>query len=326
MRVMYNKENLFDRSKNTMKHYFAVDLGGTTVKMSCFREDSLLDKWEIPTVKEDGGSRILPDIAGAIANYIEKNRLDKAGIGGIGIGVPGPVSGEGVVNKCVNLGWGVFNICKTLSDLTGFPVKAGNDASVAALGECVYGGGKGAKNMVLVTLGTGVGGGIVVDGKIVDGAHGAGGEIGHIVLNRYETEHCGCGKKGCAEQYCSATGIVNTAKKLLGQTDKPSVLRKENLTCKDIFDAKDDALAAETLEQVYDDLAMLIANVCNTVNPDTVVIGGGVSKAGDVLLTGIKKNIGKYIFHGAAEVAFVLATLGNDAGIYGALELIRKGE
>ena len=304
--------------------YFAVDLGGTTVKMACFRETTLLHKWEIPTVKEDGGRQILPDIAASIAEYIEKNQI--APVGGIGIGVPGPVSGDGVVNHCINLGWGVFNICDELSRLTGFPVKAGNDATVAALGECVHGGGKGAKNMVLVTLGTGVGGGIVIDGKIVEGAHGAGGEIGHIVLNRNETEPCGCGNKGCAEQYCSATGIVRTAKKLLAQTDKISVLRKEDLTCKDVFDAKDDPVAKEVLEQVYDDLAMLIANVCNTVNPDTVVIGGGVSKAGASLIDGIKSHISKYIFHGAEEVALSLATLGNDAGVYGALELIRKGE
>ena len=309
-----------------MNYYFAVDLGGTTVKMACFQETNLLHKWEIPTVKTDGGKQILPDIAAAIANYIKKNQIDPNTVGGIGIGVPGPVSGDGLVNKCINLGWGVFNISKTLSDLTGFPVKAGNDASVAALGECVYGGGKGAKNMVLVTLGTGVGGGVIIEGRIVDGAHGAGGEIGHIVLNRQETENCGCGKKGCAEQYCSATGIVRTAKKWLQNSDKPSVLRKENLTCKDIFDAKDDVLAEEVLEQVYDDLAMLIANVCNTVNPDTVVIGGGVSKAGQALIEGIGKNIGKYIFHAASKVELTIATLGNDAGIYGALELIRKGE
>ena len=307
-----------------MKHYFAVDLGGTTVKMACFRETTLLHKWEIPTVKDDNGRQILPDIAASIAEYIEKNQITS--VGGIGIGVPGPVSGDGLVNKCINLGWGVFNICQELSHMTGFSVKAGNDATVAALGECVHGGGKGAKNMVLVTLGTGVGGGVVVNGELVDGAHGAGGEIGHMVLNRNETEVCGCGKKGCAEQYCSATGIVRTAKKCLARTDKPSVLRKENLTCKDIFDAKDDPLAMEILAQVYDDLALLIANVCNTLNPDAVVIGGGVSKAGSSLIDGIRSHLGKYIFHGAAQVDLALATLGNDAGIYGALELIRKGE
>lgn len=309
-----------------MKYYFAVDLGGTTVKMACFQDATLLHKWEIPTVKEDSGKKILPDIAASVADYIEKNQLDTARIGGIGIGVPGPVGADGVVNKCINLGWGVFNICDELSLLTGFPVKAGNDATVAALGECVHGGGKGAKNMVLVTLGTGVGGGLVIDGNVVDGAQGAAGEIGHIVLNRQETESCGCGKKGCAEQYCSATGIVRTAKKYLAQTRKPSALRKENLSCKDIFEAKDDSLAGEILQQVYDDLALLIANVCNTVNPDTVVIGGGVSKAGPSLIHGIKSHIEKYIFHGAAVVDLTLATLGNDAGIYGALELIRKGE
>lgn len=309
-----------------MKHYYAVDLGGTTVKMACFAERECLRKWEIPTVVSDDGRQILPDIAQAIGDDIKKNQLDRASVAGIGIGVPGPVSVDGVVNKCINLGWGVFNICKELSRLTGFPVKAGNDASVAALGECVHGGGQGAKNMVLVTLGTGVGGGVVLDGKLVDGAHGAAGEIGHMVLNRYETQTCGCGKKGCAEQYCSATGIVRTAKKILAQSQKASILRKEKLTCKDIFDAKDDPLAAEILEKVYDDLAILIANVCNTVNPQKVVIGGGVSKAGQCLLEGIQKQLHKYIFHAASQVTLHLATLGNDAGIYGALELIRKGE
>lgn len=310
-----------------MRCGFGIDLGGTTVKMACFAENgTCLHKWEIPTNIADGGKHILPDIAQAVASYLQTHAIDREQVLGLGIGVPGPVTADGVVNKCVNLGWGVFNIEQELSELTGFPVKAGNDATVAALGEYRFGGGQGANSMVLVTLGTGVGGGIVIDGKILNGAHGAAGEIGHMVVNREEREKCTCGKYGCAEQYCSATGIVRLAKKYLAENDIPSVLRKEKLTCKDVFDAKDDAAAKAVLEQVYAYLAELIANICNVMNPQKVVIGGGVSKAGKPLLDGIQRHFGKYVFHAASAVEFSLATLGNDAGIYGAFALMDKGE
>ena len=308
-----------------MQYGFGVDLGGTTVKLAYFDETgAMLHKWEIPTVTADGGKQILPDIAQAIANYLAENNIPKSAVLGIGIGVPGPVSAEGIVNRCINLGWGVFNISAELSRLTGLPVKAGNDASVAALGECWKGGGDGCKNMVFATLGTGVGGGIVVNGELLHGAHGAGGEIGHIVLNREETETCGCGKRGCVEQYCSATGIVRIARQFLRKTDTPSCLRKADpLTCKDVFDAAaaGDSLAKEILEQVYAYLGEFLANVCNVVNPEAVVLGGGVSKAGAPLLEGVQRHFGKYVFHAAADVRFALATLGNDAGAYGAFKL-----
>ena len=181
-----------------MKYGFGVDLGGTTVKIAYFDETgNMLDKWEIPTVTDDGGSQILPDIAASIAQYRTVKGIAEEDLLGIGIGVPGPVDSKGNINRCVNLGWGVFNITKTLSDLTGLPVAAGNDANVAALGEFWKGGGKGCRNMVFVTLGTGVGGGIVIEGKLLHGAHGAGAEIGHMVLNRNETAMCNCGKRGC---------------------------------------------------------------------------------------------------------------------------------
>ena len=178
--------------------------------------------------------------------------------------------------------------------------------------------------MVFVTLGTGVGGGIVIDGKLLHGAHGSGAEIGHVVLNRAETDKCGCGKQGCAEQYCSATGIVRLAKQYLAANDADSALHNvENLTCKDVFDAAKvgDSAAAAILDQVYMYLGELLANICNVVNPETVVIGGGVSKAGDVLLEGLKPWFGRYVFHAASKVDFALASLGNDAGAYGAFKL-----
>ena len=307
-----------------MKYGFGIDLGGTTVKLAFFdQEGNMIDKWEIPTVTADGGKAILPDIAASVKNYLSKTQTPADAIIGIGIGVPGPVNSKGVVNKCVNLGWGVFNISEELSRLTGFPVKAGNDANVAALGEFWKGGGQGCDNMVFATLGTGVGGGIVVEGQLLHGAHGAGGEIGHLVLNRDETEKCGCGKHGCVEQYCSATGIVRMAKKALAACDTPSVLRKDELTCKDIFDAgkEADAVALQVLDQYYAYLGEFLADLCCVVNPEAIVLGGGVSKAGQVLLDGVKPYFEKWVFHAASQTRFALASLGNDAGAYGAFKL-----
>ncbi len=308
-----------------MRYGFGVDLGGTTVKIAYFDEaGTLLQKWEIPTVTADGGKQILPDIAASVHDFLERNGIDRTHIVGIGIGVPGPVDGEGVVNKCINLGWGVFNIAQALSELTGFPVKAGNDANVAALGEFWKGGGQGCRNMVFATLGTGVGGGIVIDGKLLHGAHGSGGEIGHMVLNREETERCGCGKQGCVEQYCSATGIVRMAKKHLEASGADSSLRAlSQITCKDIFDAgkAGDGVALEILEHYYSLLGEFLADLCCVVNPEAVVLGGGVSKAGQVLIDGTKPYFMKQVFHAAANVQFHLAVLGNDAGAYGAFKL-----
>ena len=308
-----------------MKYGFGIDLGGTTVKIAYFDETGkMLDKWEIPTVTENGGAQILPDIASSIRQYMEGYNIADTAILGLGIGVPGPVNGKGVVNKCVNLGWGVFNIAQELSSLTGFPVKAGNDANVAALGEFWKGGGQGCENMVFVTLGTGVGGGIVIDGHLLHGSHGSGAEIGHMVLDRKETAHCGCGKQGCVEQYCSATGIVRLASLRLAKNDDASSLRSlDTITCKDIFDAgKDgDKVAAEVLDQYYEYLGEFLGSLCSVVDPEVVVIGGGVSKAGDVLLKGSEPYSHKYVFHAASEVKFALASLGNDAGAYGAFKL-----
>ena len=308
-----------------MKYGFGVDLGGTTVKIAFFDETGLmLAKWEIPTVTANGGARILPDIAASIQQFIEQKTIDPASVIGVGIGVPGPVSSKGVVNKCINLGWGVFNIAEELSRLVGFPVKAGNDANVAALGEYWKGGGKGCDNMVFVTLGTGVGGGIVVEGKLLHGAHGSGAEIGHMVLNRDETEYCNCGKRGCVEQYCSATGIVSMTNKALAATDEATRLRtNEAITCKDVFDCAKtgDAVAQRVLDQYYRYMGEFLGNLCDVVDPDAVVLGGGVSKAGQVLLDGIRPYFDQYVFHAASGARFELASLGNDAGAYGAFKL-----
>lgn len=309
-----------------MRYGFGVDIGGTTVKLAYFDETGiLLDKWEIPTVTEDGGKQILPDVAASIAGYMAEKGVVRQNVIGIGVGVPGPVDGAGVVNRCVNLGWGVFNIAEALSDLTGFPVKAGNDANVAALGEYWKGGGAGCSSMVMVTLGTGVGGGIVMDGKLLHGAHGSGGEIGHLVLRKGETEACGCGKYGCAEQYCSATGLVRLAKRHLAATEAASTLRDaQKMTAKDVFDAGKaaDAVALEILEDYYDHLGEFLADLCCVVDPEVVVLGGGVCKAGQVLLDGIRPYFIKHVFHAAAGARFEIAKLGNDAGAYGTFKLV----
>ena len=303
-----------------MKYGFGIDLGGTTVKLAYFDETgTMLDKWEIPTVTTGGGQQILPDIASSIRQFLDGHRIPDSAILGLGIGVPGPVDG-----KCINLGWGVFNIAEELARLTGFPVRAGNDANVAALGEFWKGGGQGYSNMVLATLGTGVGGGIVIDGKLLHGAHGSGAEIGHIVLKRNEPIPCNCGKHGCVEQYCSATGIVRMAKEYLAAyTDDSSLRSLDSIACKDIFDAgkAGDVLALRILDNYYALLGEFLANVCCVVNPEVVVLGGGVSKAGSMLLEGVKPYFRKYVFHAASGAEFALASLGNDAGAYGAFKL-----
>ena len=308
-----------------MKYGFGIDLGGTTVKIAYFDDKgTMLDKWEIPTVIANGGAQILPDIAASIRGFLDAHNINETNILGLGIGVPGPVNAKGVVNKCINLGWGVFNIAEELNQLTGFPVKAGNDANVAALGEFWKGGGQGCDNMVFVTLGTGVGGGIVVEGNLLHGAHGSGAEIGHLCVEPNETVRCNCGNYGCVEQYCSATGIVRLAKLYLANNDTATALRGiENLTCKDIFDAAkaEDSAALAILDQVYAYMGLFLGNVCSTVNPEVVVIGGGVSKAGDMLVKGVEPYFHKHVFHAAGGARFAMASLGNDAGAYGAFKL-----
>lgn len=310
-----------------MKTYaFGIDVGGTTIKCGFFKTSGeLIDKWEIPTRKEEKGRYILEDIAGTILVKMNSEGLTADDIFGVGIGVPGPVMDDGTVLKCVNLGWDVFNVADVLSEKLNLPVKAGNDANVAALGEMWQGGGQGSRNLVMVTLGTGVGGGIILNGKIVSGVNGAGGEIGHFHMNDDETDTCGCGKKGCLEQYASATGIVRMTRKALQDYSGETVLKDdENLSAKSIFDAaKDgDVLACEMNEQLGKMLGKALSHIACTVNPEVFVIGGGVSKAGSILTDTIQKYYKEYAFHASADAKFALAELGNDAGIYGGVGLL----
>ena len=309
------------------KYCFGIDLGGTTVKCGLFTaEGEVLDKWEIKTRTEENGSKILPDIADTILKKLAEKKIDKEEVFGVGIGVPGPVDEEGVIHRAVNLHWGVFNIEKTLSDLVGLPVKAGNDANVAALGELWKGGGAGYRNMIMVTLGTGVGGGIIMNEKIVAGSHGAGGEIGHAHVDDNIKDPCNCGNCGCLEQVASATGIARLAREVLASTDAPTLLRgKEKITAKTVFDAvkENDPVAIQIAERFGRYLGKALAVFSCVVDPQVIVIGGGVSKAGPVLLDYIISPFKEYAFHACKEtIEITLATLDNDAGIYGAAKMV----
>ena len=303
------------------KYVFGVDIGGTTVKIGLFStEGELLDKWEITTRTDDGGAYILSDIANSIEGKMTEKSIAKEDVKGIGMGVPGPVKEDGTVIKCVNLGWGVFNAAEELSELIGLPVKVGNDANMAALGEYWQGGGKGHQNVIMVTLGTGVGGGIIINGKILAGVNGAGGEIGHMTIDLNEQDACNCGKKGCLEQYASATGIVRLANRALQASDKPSKLREvKYISAKEIFDAAKggDDIALDLVEEHGKRLGYALANVACVVDVDAFVIGGGVSRAGQILIDTTKKYFQQYAFHACRNTVFELATLGNDAGMFG---------
>lgn len=308
------------------RYVFGVDVGGTTVKLGLFDiEGTVLDKWEIPTRTENNGKNILPDIAAGILSKMEEKAIARADVAGVGVGVPGPVDGDGIVHKAVNLGWGELDLKKELTALLdGMRVEGGNDANVAALGEMWKGGGQGHKNLVAVTLGTGVGGGIIINGKIMTGATGAGGEIGHIHVEDNETEACGCGNYGCLEEYASATGITRLANRALRESDKDSILRNTEVSAKTVFDAvkANDALAIEVAQKFGEYLGKGLSIIAGVVNPEIFVIGGGVSKAGEVLFDYIRPPFEKTVFHACRNTIFALATLGNDAGIYGAAKMV----
>lgn len=307
------------------RYCFGVDIGGTTVKLGLFNASGdLLEKWEIPTVTEDNGKAILPDVARSIQKKMDERQMSRDEVLGVGVGAPGPVDSEGTVYGAVNLGWGTFSIKKELQRLLNMPVEAGNDANVAALGEMWQGGAKGYTDVVLVTLGTGVGGGVIVHGRILSGSTGSAGEIGHVHVEDGEETSCNCGNKGCLEQYVSATGVVRLANRKLAESDRPSMLRDRPVSAKAVWDAvkQGDPLAVEVAEYFGWYLGKALAIVAGVVNPEIFVIGGGVSKAGNVLIDYIQKNYQKYAFSGCRGALFTLARLGNDAGIYGSARMV----
>jgi glucokinase len=309
------------------KGLFGIDVGGTTIKMGLFSPDGTLqEKWELPTDTRDGGCHILPDIAVSIKEKCREKNWTAGDILGAGIGVPGPVTKDGTVLKCINLGWGVFSVVNALQTLTGIPVAAGNDATIAALGESSAAG-ETVPSSMFITLGTGVGGGIVENGTILYGSTGAAGEIGHIHVCDTEDEPCSCGNFGCLEQYASATGFVRTARRLLAKSDAPSLLRGQaasSLTARDVFDCakKGDPVANRAVDLGCGYLGRALALTACVVNPELFILGGGVSKAGPILIERTEPAFRRLTFHACRNARFVLASLGNDAGIYGAARLV----
>lgn len=308
------------------KYIFGIDIGGTTIKCGLFSaQGELLEKWEIPTRRENAGENVLGDVAKTILAKQEERGIVKEDIIGAGIGIPGPVRADGTVLKCANLGWGITKASEILGNTTGLKVKVANDANVAALGEMWKGGGKGYEDVVMITLGTGVGGGVIIGGNVVAGSNGGGGEIGHIIVNPHETELCGCGGHGHLEQYASATGIVRLAKKRLAEDNTETKLRGFNtLTAKNIFDCakESDAVAMELVDLLGKYLASALKHVAATVDPQAFVIGGGVSKAGEILLNAVRTHYNENLLYALQNKEFCLAKLGNDAGIYGSARLL----
>lgn len=307
-----------------MRYGFGVDILGTHIKFGFFDETGkLLDKWQTAVPGYKDSTQIIPSIAEEVERYLSRRGIFEDDVIGIGVGIPGPVSSTGVVNKCVNLSWGVFNIDRALSGLTGLYVKSSNTANLSALGESWHG--HGSRNMVYMAMNTGLGGGIVCEGALVNGASGGAGEIGHIIVNKNEPEACSCGKYGCVEQYCSPKGIVRVARRMLNDTRTPSVLRNRR-----IFDYRDvlnaaasgDKVAKEVMEKVYDYTGQALAAVCCVTNPDTIVLGGEFCAIGQSAMDSISRAFRRYVFHANENVRFHFATLGQDDALYGAFRLV----
>ncbi len=310
-----------------MDYCFGVDIGGTTVKIGLFsRKNGLLEKWEIPTKKSTEPTSMLQDINLEMEECLSRKGLKKEEIAGVGMAAPGPVTEDGCLRGTVNIGWGDVFLGREAEKFLGIsPVLIGNDARVAALGEYAFGAGKEVNSLLMVTIGTGVGGGIILNGKILAGVSGTAGEIGHMTMNPYELEQCNCGKRGCLEQYASADGMVRVARNALINVGKPSVLRKMDvLTAKILWDAakSGDELALEITQNVARFLGVAIANACYIVDPEMVVLGGGVSRAGEFLLDMTQKAYAENVFPHCREKKFALARLRNDAGIYGAAAMV----
>ena len=296
------------------KIYFGVDIGGTTIKFGKFSEEELLEKFEEKTPIDSNPETLISKVVDVI-----KSHLDNEDLIGIGIGVPGPTK-NGVVLGAQNLKWKVVYVKEML--LKHFPktqIEVLNDANAATMGEWYFGSGNKEKNAVLVTLGTGVGGGVIVDGKLVEGATGSCGEVGHIKIVYTDGRKCSCGLYGCLEQYASATGIVKTYEEVKENYKQSKLNELEVVTSKEIFDfAKEgDALGLEVVNRTSKYLATGLSAIANTLNPNVIMIGGGVSKAGDFLLEKVIKDFNDTCFYSVRGTKIVLATLRNDAGIYG---------
>lgn len=324
-----------------MKYLIGIDVGGTAIKIGFFREDgSLIESSVIPTVTGDNGVHIYDDAAALILEKTAALSIEMKDVLGVGIDMPGPIYSDGHLGRCSNIfltgGYPAEEISRRLG---GVRAVAANDANAAAFGEMWQGAGKGYSSVCMVTLGTGVGGGIIMDGEMIAGCHGAAGEIGHIKVEDEETETCNCGGKGCCEFYASATGIVRVAKRILYNgnpllpyvpgtepfyPDSRLLLCGEEFTAKDVCDLyrEGDEVAVKALEFSMDKLSKSLSYVTYVADPEVFVIGGGVSKSADILLPMINKGIVKYsCLVKETDRNAIMAKLGSDAGMYGAAAL-----
>ena len=314
-----------------MSYIVGVDVGGTTVKLGLFSEQGdLLEKWEIESHRETDKNvkrhRLLWDVAQSVKEKCAERGIQKEEVKGLGIGIPGAVRDDGTVVDAVNLGWGIFSVRDELSEALGFDkVAVSNDANIAALGEQWKGSGSDYDTIVMVTLGTGIGGGIVLNGKIWNGTSGAGGEIGHMKVPGDRL--CNCGRRGCLERYTAAAGIVQNATELMMTREDDSVLRDaEELNPKVIFDAakEGDPIACEAVEIFGDRMGFACANICNVINPQAIIIGGGIARGGEIILDLIEKYFRPRLMTALEGTVLRLAELGNDAGIYGAARMVME--
>src|SRR5699024_10784323 len=314
------------------KTIIGVDVGGTSIKIGWLSiQGDILHKWEIPTDTSDNGKTILTDIWESISNSITSFNMDRDNVIGIGVGVPGfIITEEGIVDEAVNIGWKNINVKKELSTLSGLPVCVANDANTAVLGENWRGAGNQAKNVLAVTIGSGVGGGVIVNGVLVSGENGAAGEIGRSTVDLNGCL-CNCGKKGCLATIASATGIVRQAQESIKVNSSSGLaqLYSENghLTAKDVFDLADkgDEISGGIIQHTMDVLGLSLANVATVLNPSKILIGGGVSNAGPALINGIRTSFQKYALPRTNKACTIkTAQLGNDAGMIGAAFLVKQ--
>ncbi|HEL2245815.1 TPA: ROK family glucokinase [Streptococcus suis] len=317
------------------KKIIGIDLGGTSVKLAILTtEGEIQEKWSIKTNILDDGSHIVPDIIDSIKQRFETHGLTKDDFLGVGMGSPGVVDSEaGTVIGAYNLNWKTLQLVKDqFESALGLPFFIDNDANVAALGEQWVGAGNNNPNVVFMTLGTGVGGGVIAAGNLIRGVKGAGGELGHITVDFDEPFACTCGKKGCLETVASATGIVNLSRRYADQYAGDAKLKQmiddgQDVTAKDVFDLakKGDDLALIVYRHFSEYLGVACANIAAVLNPAYIVLGGGVSAAGEFLLDGVRKVFAENSFPQIKEsTQIVLATRGNDAGVLGAASLVLK--
>lgn len=309
------------------KVYVGVDLGGTTIKVGlCDENGKLLQTYEGPTGTEHGADVVLENIAQYVRKLVAESPYEWEQVAGIGAGIAGFMDiPEGFIKLSPNLGWRNVPVKKILEEKLGKTVKIDNDANVAALGEAWSGAGAGIPNVVCYTLGTGVGGGIIINGKIFQGYKGMAGELGHMtVVPDLEAINCNCGLKGCLETVSSATGIIRMAKEAVERGEHTSLALVENIMAKEVFEAADsgDEVAIRIINRAALYLGKSMAAVSVVLNPQRFIVGGGVSKAGDILFDAIRKYFNEFAQESAREgVDIVPATLGNDAGVVGAAGL-----